>query len=149
MATSSAYGPDGRAAEIPAAAALGLRVESADAAHATVRIPIGPNRNDKGTLFAGASYAGLVLAGWALAMARARADGFRDPWAAVAEARVRYAKPIAETVLATATFSEPPRLVPGARNWAHVRVAVDARLVFEGVYAVGERKPPAERGAAC
>lgn len=127
-------------AGIPIMAEMGLSVESVDERSVSIRIPIEPNQNDKGTLFAGASYSGLVLAGWTLAMCRARASGFRDPWVAVVDAHVHYAKPIRETVLATATFAEEPNLVPGARNWARVKVAVDDRLAFEGRYAVGEKK---------
>ena len=128
------------AASILIMGGMGLQVVSADARTVTVRIPIAPNRNDKGTLFAGASYSGLVLAGWTLAMERARASGFRRPWVAVVDAHVHYAKPIREDVLAKAEFAEEPNLVPGARNWAKVKVTVDKRLAFEGTYAVGERK---------
>ncbi len=128
------------AASILIIGGMGLQVVSADARTVTVRIPIAPNRNDKGTLFAGASYSGLVLAGWTLAMERARASGFRRPWVAVVDAHVHYAKPIREDVLAKAEFAEEPNLVPGARNWAKVKVTVDERLAFEGTYAVGERK---------
>ena len=128
------------AASILIIGGMGLQVVSADARTVTVRIPIAPNRNDKGTLFAGASYSGLVLAGWTLAMERARASGFRRPWVAVVDAHVHYAKPIREDVLAKAEFAEEPNLVPGVRNWAKVKVTVDERLAFEGTYAVGERK---------
>ena len=128
------------AASILIIGGMGLQVVSADARTVTVRSPIAPNRNDKGTLFAGASYSGLVLAGWTLAMERARASGFRRPWVAVVDAHVHYAKPIREDVLAKAEFAEEPNLVPGARNWAKVKVTVDERLAFEGTYAVGERK---------
>ena len=98
------------------------------------------NANDKGTLFAGASYSGLVLAGWTLAMNRAFASGFEKPWAAVVDAHVHYAKAIAEDVVARAEFAEAPNLVPGARNWAKVRVTVGEKLAFEGTYAVGVRR---------
>ena len=125
--------------KIPLARAMGLEVLSADADAVEVRIPLGTNANDTGTLFAGASYSGLVLAGWTLAMNRAFASGFEKPWAAVVDAHVHYAKAIAEEVVARAEFAEPPNLVPGARNWAKVRVTVGEKLAFEGVYAVGVR----------
>ena len=125
---------------IPIMDAMGLQVLSADERQVTVRIPIAPNKNDKGTLFAGSSYSGLVLAGWTLAMNRARASGFRNPWTAVFDAHVHYAKPIVEDVVAVATFLEEPNLVPGARNWAKIAVSVEGKLAFEGTYAVGERK---------
>ena len=128
------------AANIPIMGGMGLRVVAANAQGVTVQIPIEPNRNDKGTLFAASSYSGLVLAGWMLAMERAKASGFKRPWVAVVDAHVHYAKPIREDVLAKAEFAEEPNLVPGARNWAKVKVTVDERLAFEGTYAVGERK---------
>jgi len=126
--------------KIPLVRAMGLVVESADADAVTVRIPLAANANDKGTLFAGASYSGLVLAGWTLAMNRAFASGFEKPWAAVVDAHVHYAKAIAEDVVARAEFAEAPNLVPGARNWAKVRVTVGEKLAFEGTYAVGVRR---------
>ena len=125
--------------KIPLARAMGPDVLSADADAVEVRIPLGTNANDKGTLFAGASYSGLVLAGWTLAMNRAFASGFEKPWAAVVDAHVHYAKAIAEEVVARAAFAEAPNLVPGARNWAKVRVTVGEKLAFEGAYAVGVR----------
>ena len=125
--------------KIPLARAMGLEVLSADADAVEVRIPLGTNANDKGTLFAGASYSGLGLAGWTLAMNRAFASGFEKPWAAVVDAHVHYAKAIAEEVVARAEFAEAPNLVPGARNWAKVRVTVGEKLAFEGAYAVGVR----------
>ena len=125
--------------KIPLARAMGLEVLSADTDAVEVRIPLGTNANDKGTLFAGASYSGLVLAGWTLAMNRAFASGFEKPWAAVVDAHVHYAKAIVEEVVARAEFAEAPNLVPGARNWAKVRVTVDEKLAFEGTYAVGVR----------
>ena len=128
------------ASNIPIMGGMGLRVVAANAQGVTVQIPIEPNRNDKGTLFAGSSYSGLVLAGRMLAIEPAQASGSKRPRAAVLDAHVHYAKPIREDVLAKAEFAEEPNLVPGARNWAKVKVTVDERLAFEGTYAVGERK---------
>ena len=59
-------------AEIPAVGALRLEVVYADSSRVAVRIPADGNGNDKGTLFAGSLYSGLVLAGWCLAMERVR-----------------------------------------------------------------------------
>lgn len=126
--------------DIPLFAVMGLEVIAASDSSVSVRIPIESNLNDKGTLFAGSSYSALVLAGWTLAMCRAQSSGFERPWAAVVDAHVHYAKAIRETVIATASFLEEPRLVPGERNWAKIQVAVEDRLAFEGTYAVGVKK---------
>ena len=125
-------------AEIPAVGTLHLEVVSVDDARVAVRIPADGNGNDKGTLFAGVTYSGLVLAGWCLAMARARKSGFARPWAAIVDAHVTYAKPLRADAEAVAVFAEEPHLVPGARNWADVSVSIGAEVVFTGRYAVGE-----------
>ena len=131
-------------ADIPSVGAMRLEVVSADAARVAVRIPADGNGNDKGTLFAGVLYSGLVLAGWCLAMARARESGFVHPWAAIVDAHVTYAKPLRADAEAVAVFAEEPRLVPGARNWANVSVSIGAEVAFTGRYAVGEI--PKDRG---
>ena len=131
-------------ADIPSVGAMRLEVISADAARVAVRIPADGNGNDKGTLFAGVLYSGLVLAGWCLVMARARESGFLRPWAAIVDARVTYARPVRADAEAVAAFAEEPRLVPGARNWATVSVSIGAEVAFTGRYAIGEI--PTERG---
>ena len=120
----------------------GLHVQVVEVAedHVTVQIPMAGNGNDKGTMFAGASYSALVVAGWCLVMNQAFASGFKKPWAAIVDAHCHYAKPVVVDALAIATFAEPPVLVPGARNWPKVKVQIGEQIAFEGVYAVGERK---------
>ena len=127
-------------ADIPSVGALHLEVVSVDDARVVVRIPADGNGNDKGTLFAGALYSGLVLAGWCLAMGRARANGFAHPWAAIVDARVTYAKPLRTDAEAVAVFAGEPDLVPGARNWARVSVTIGDEVAFIGRYAVGETR---------
>ena len=127
-------------ADIPSVGGMHLEVVSADATRVVVRIPAAGNGNDKGTLFAGALYSGLVLAGWCLAMARARESGFVRPWAAIVDAHVTYAKPLRADAEAVAVFSEVPHLVPGARNWASVSVSIGSEVAFTGRYAVGETR---------
>ena len=105
-----------------------------------VALPFEGNGNDKETLFAGASYSAMVLAGCTLAMERAKASGFSNPWAAIVDAHVHYAKPIRIDSTATAFFAEVPNLVPRARNWAKVKVLVGEAVAFEGTYAVGIKK---------
>ena len=125
-------------ADIPSVGAMRLEVISADAARVAVRIPAEGNGNDKGTLFAGVLYSGLVLAGWCLAMERARASGFVSPWAAIVNSQVTYAKPLRADAEAVAVFAEEPHLVPGARNWTHISVSIGDEVAFTGRYAVGQ-----------
>ena len=123
--------------DIPLINAMSLRVLSASPESVEVDIPFEGNGNDKGTLFAGAAYSAMVLAGWTLAMERAKASGFDNPWAAIVDAHIHYAKPVRENATATAVFAEEPNLVPGARNWAKVKVSIGEVVAFEGTYAVG------------
>ena len=125
---------------IPLINAMNLRVVSASPDSVLVALPFEGNNNDKGTLFAGASYSAMVLAGWTLVMERAKASGFHNPWAAIVDAHVHYAKPIREDSTASAVFAEEPNLIPGARNWATVKVLVGEAVAFEGTYAVGIKK---------
>ena len=125
---------------IPLIDAMNLRVRSASSEAVEVALPFAGNGNDKGTLFAGAAYSAMVLAGWTLAMERAKVSGFDNPWAAIVDAHIHYAKPIREDSTATAVFAEKPNLVPGARNWAKVKVLIGDAVAFEGTYAVGIKK---------
>ena len=62
------------AANIPIMGGMGLRVVAANAQGVTVQIPIEPNRNDKGTLFAGyvlvSVFAGLAAVALGYAISR-------------------------------------------------------------------------------
>lgn len=126
-------------AAIPLIKAMNLKVLSASPEKVEVELPFEGNGNDKGTMFAGASFSAMVLAGWTLAMEKAKVSGFDNPWAAIVDAHIHYAKPIKMSTTAVASFAEAPNLVPGARNWAKVQVLIDEAVAFEGTYAVGVR----------
>lgn len=128
------------ATAIPLINAMNLRVVSASPDSVVIALPFDGNGNDKGTLFAGASYSAMVLAGWTLAMERAKASGFSNPWAAIVDAHIHYAKPVREDSTARAVFAEQPNLFPGARNWAKVKVLIGEAVAFEGTYAVGIKR---------
>lgn len=124
-------------AAIPLVKAMDLKVLSATPEKVEVELPFEGNGNDKGTLFAGASFSAVVLAGWTLAMEKAKVSGFDNPWAAIVDAHIHYFKPIRVSTTAVASFAEAPNLVPGARNWAKVKVLIGEEIAFEGTYAVG------------
>lgn len=124
-------------AAIPLIKAMNLKVLVASPEKVEVELPFEGNGNDKGTMFAGASFSAMVLAGWTLAMEKAKVSGFDNPWAAIVDAHIHYSKPIKMSTTAVAHFAEAPNLVPGARNWAKVQVLIDEAVAFEGTYAVG------------
>jgi thioesterase domain-containing protein len=78
---------------IPIAGAMGLQVISYGAEGLTLSAPLGPNRNDKGTAFAGSIYSAAVLTGWGLVTLRLREAGL-DASVVVRDAEVRYLAPV-------------------------------------------------------
>jgi len=129
---------------IPLVSGMRIEVKAVSAEAVTLSLPSTGNGNDKGTLFAGAIYSALVISGWTLAMQAAEHAGFKHPWVAVVDSRCRYAKALRSDVEVVATFSEPPHLIPGAKNWAKVTATIGDAVTFEGTYAVGERHEPSQ-----
>jgi thioesterase domain-containing protein len=78
---------------IPIADAMGLQVISYGAEGLTLSAPLGPNRNDKGTAFAGSIYSAAVLAGWGLVTLGLREAGL-DASVVVKDAEIRYLVPV-------------------------------------------------------
>ena len=78
---------------IPIAGAMGLQVISYGAAGLTLSAPLGPNRNDKGTAFAGSIYSTAVLTGWGLVTLGLREAGL-DASVVVRDAEIRYLVPV-------------------------------------------------------
>lgn len=127
---------------IPLVSGMHIEVKAVSVESVTLSLPSAGNGNDKGTLFAGAIYSALVISGWTLAMQAAEHAGFKHPWVAVVDSRCRYAKALRSGVDIVATFTEAPNLIPGAKNWAKVKATIGDAVVFEGTYAVGERREP-------
>lgn len=63
------------AGELPITQHLGIAVERIDAGDVTLRLPLSPNRNLHGTLFAGSLSAAATLAGWAVGWLALRRAG--------------------------------------------------------------------------
>ena len=103
---------------IPAAQNLQLQEEGA-----CVRIPLGPNLNDKGCLFAGSIYAGSVLAAYRAAERLCAERGLTGELVAKT-ASVQYLKRIATDGLAAAITCGAPALKPNGNHSVNVTVAV-------------------------
>lgn len=65
------------AADMPITAALGITVDAWDEDALTLAMPLAPNRNHKGTAFAGSLGAMATLAGWSTLWLLAREAGMR------------------------------------------------------------------------
>ena len=74
----------------------------------SIRVPLAGNRNDKGTLFGGSMYSGMLLAGWRLCGLHAAENGNSGD-IYVKDSAVQFLRPILSDMTAVATLAEPPR----------------------------------------
>ena len=78
---------------IPIASQMQVEIVDFSETALSIRAPLAPNINDKGTAFAGSLFSAMVLAGWMYVTARLRTEGI-DAEAVAAAANIRYAKPV-------------------------------------------------------
>jgi thioesterase domain-containing protein len=78
---------------IPMAGLMGITVSSCTPDALILEAPLGPNRNDKGTAFAGSIYAAAVLAGWGMVTARLLEQGMRVP-VVIERSGMQYLSPV-------------------------------------------------------
>jgi thioesterase domain-containing protein len=127
------------ASELPITQHLGIAVARADADGVELALPLAPNRNHQGTMFAGSLNAVATLAGWAvvwLVVARAGlAAGI-----VIQDSTIDYLRPVTGDCLARC---EPP--LPAAREQFLAALARHrrARLALSVAITVGEK--PAAR----
>lgn len=88
------------AEHIPLTQAMGLHVAGRDALGLRLAAPLAPNRNDKGTAFAGSLATIVTLAGWALTTLVLREAGYDDAQVAVGHATTDYRRPVRTGLLA-------------------------------------------------
>jgi thioesterase domain-containing protein len=98
------------AAEVPISQQLGIRVESAGPTGVALTLPLGPNRNLHGTMFAGSVNAAATLAGWALVWLEVERFGLRGT-VVVQDSRIEYRAPITEDCRVTALPPDETALV--------------------------------------
>ena len=102
---------------------LGFREDHGDPDRVSIRVPLAGNRNDKGTLFGGSMYSGMLLAGWRLCGLHA-ADNGKSGDIYVKDSAVQFLRPILSDMTAVATLVEPPRTT-GRGNVAYA-IGIDA-----------------------
>lgn len=88
------------AARIPITKAMGITLKDYDDDALTLFAPLWPNRNDKGTAFAGVLSTLVTLAGWSYTQISLEHHGF-DAVAVVAESHLSYRRPAAGDLWAT------------------------------------------------
>lgn len=106
-------------AEIPLTHAMDLQLQSYSQDKISLRVPLGPNINDKGCAFGGSLVSLMTLAGWALVELALRRRG-DDCDVFVGESTVRYLAPVWND------FRADAQLAPGA-NWDSFFSTLDSR----------------------
>lgn len=135
------------AARMPLTTAMGIAAVPGDAALLSVRLPFGPNRNHKGTVFAGSLSALATVTGWSALWLMARDAGL-NPHIVLQDANIRYLRPArGDTVAACPVPDEATRerLLDVYRRRGRVRTTLTVSIrdepgeevaVFEGRYVV-------------
>lgn len=143
--------------ELPITVPLGLIVEEANAARVVLRAPLAPNRNHRGTAFAGSLNAVATLAAWSW-LTRYLADSALNGQVVLQDSSITYTHPVSSDFTAIATAPEEPTI---ARFMATFRRSGRGRLrltvevsdaagvaaTFTGRYVAQRAAVPA-RGAA-
>jgi thioesterase domain-containing protein len=131
---------------------MGFKVTFVAPATVNIRVPFGPNVNDKNTVFAGSIYSALVLAPWSLLDHLVR-EVYPTAKIAVYEARVKYHRPITADFVVTAGLDKHEDLMKYLRRNDSYKVAVTAFALsltheslasFQGKYFI--LKKPAALG---
>lgn len=123
---------------IPITRALGLRVAAYDAAGLALTAPLAPNRNDKGTVFAGSLNTALTLAGWGLLWLALREHG-RAGVVIIQDSSIEYLRPVADDFVARCARPAPAeleRLLATLERRGRARIELAGEIVEGGQVAV-------------
>jgi thioesterase domain-containing protein len=131
--------------QIPLTREMGVRVAAYCGASLTLRAPLGPNVNDKGTAFGGSLYALLVLAGWGLLYLKLKEEGIRGD-VMIHESNVTYSQPVTGDWEALCSLPEDDgyaRFLEALRARGRGKIRLEVRILrgdrvavsFTGSYA--------------
>lgn len=122
--------------EIPVTRALRLRVESYSGDALVLAAPLAPNRNDKGTGFAGSLNALMTLAGWGLVHLRL-AEAGESCDIVIHRSEGEFSRAVATDFRARATLSEDDwdGCLERLRARGRGRIPVQARIEADGATA--------------
>lgn len=113
--------------ELPITGALGIAVVSAPPGALVLEMPLAPNRNHKGTAFAGSLSALTTLAGWSLLWLALREAG-EAAHVVIQDSTMRYLRPVHSDAFATATAPAAEamaQLLTALRRHGRGRVTVE------------------------
>lgn len=137
---------------MPITTALGIAVAELDARHVTLVMPLAPNRNHKGTVFAGSLSALATLTGWSVVWLKLRESGV-DAHVVIQDAQIHYLAPTRSDVTATTDFPDTTswqRALTGLLRRGKARLTLGAVLrdaggevvaTFSGRYVMHREEP--------
>jgi thioesterase domain-containing protein len=139
-------------AEIPATRRLKIEPARCDNNALVFKAPLAPNRNDKGTAFAGSLCAIATLAGWSALWLALRGAGLRGI-IVIQDSSIRYLRPVTRDFEAHCPWPTPAQLARllaalRCRGKARLRLRVAIResgaeaMTLTGRYVVLLSKPP-------
>jgi thioesterase domain-containing protein len=123
------------ARQIPLAKAMRFRIEYRPPGTVRVRAPLAPNRNDKGTAFAGAIYSALVLAPWCLLTAALKERGIKAD-VMVYRASVKYLQPVRDDFVAECRVPDLFRRLARRPKRVVLASRIGDAAVFRGAFYV-------------
>ncbi len=118
------------ASRMPITAALGVELATLDDEGLTVTIPLGPNRNHKGTLFAGSLAALATLAGWSAIWLLVR-EADESGHVVIQDSSIRYLRPVRTDATARCPFPDAEdheRLLTTFRRRGRARVPLQVSV---------------------
>ncbi|OZG71808.1 hypothetical protein BTA51_19470 [Hahella sp. CCB-MM4] len=132
--------------DIPITRAMNLQVLKYDGMSLTLRSPLVPNRNDKGTAFGGSLYSTAVLAGWGLLFLMTKERHIQAD-IMIHESHTRFMRPVNGDIEATCVFNSEEQIDRALRLFSrkglarfHLNTTVTAddnqAMLFEGSYAI-------------
>ena len=132
---------------MPITTALGITVSALDADQLVLVMPLSPNRNHKGTVFAGSLAALATLTGWSTVWLMLRAAGV-EAHVVIQDSQIRYLAPTRSDVTARTAFPDETtwqRVLTGLQRRGKSRLTLSAELrddtdavvaTFSGRYVV-------------
>jgi thioesterase domain-containing protein len=134
--------------ELPITVPLGLRVVTADAAQVVVAAPLAPNRNHRGTAFAGSLNAVATLAAWSW-LTRFLAEATLAGQVVLQDSSITYVRPVTGDFTATTMAPEETtiaRFLASFRRSGRGRLRLTAAIADEsGIAATFTGRYVAER----
>lgn len=112
---------------IPLSQAMGLRVAESSPSRVTLRFPLSPNVNHKGTAFGGSLQAAGLLACWSIAREVLRAAGETSFAIVVKESTTKFRRPVEGEFEATADISSDAAREFAENFRAHGKARLEAR----------------------